>query len=157
MMALVTWLPEVKRKGAVVLRVDNIGFCYAWRNGHGQDLYIYTITKAMIDIARMAEVRVEVDHVLRRSEVGDEIVDNLSKNAVGAEEKKRLGMTEVATGSIYLANWLKDPSLRWDLGRRIVEDLGHEQIVPERNYKKDMRIVREEMGWKLVSNKWVKK
>ena len=28
-MALVTWLPEVKRKGAVVLRVDNIGFCYA--------------------------------------------------------------------------------------------------------------------------------
>ena len=106
----------------------------------------------MMDIARMAEVRVEVDHVLRRSEVGD-----LSKNAVGAEEKKRLGMTEVATGSIYLANWLKDPSLRWDLGRRIVEDLGHEQIVPERNYKKDMRIVREEMGWKLVSNKWVKK
>ena len=111
MMALVTWLPEVKRKGAVVLRVDNNGFCYAWRNGHGQDLYIYTITKAMIDIARMAEVRVEVDHVLRRSEVGD-----LSKNAVGAEEKKRLGMTEVATGSIYLTNLLKDPSLRWDLG-----------------------------------------
>ena len=113
-MALVTWLPEVKRKGAVVLRVDNIGFCCPWRNGHGQDLYIYTITKAMIDIARMKEVRVEVDHVLRRSEVGD-----LSKNAVGAEEKKRLGMTEVATGSIYLTNWLKDPSLRWDLGRRM--------------------------------------
>ena len=45
----------------------------------------------MIDIARMAEVRVEVDHFLRRSEVGDEIVDNLSKNAVGAEEKKEVG------------------------------------------------------------------
>ena len=45
-------------------------------------------------------------------------------------------MTEVAPGSIYLMNWLKYPSLRWDLGRRIVEDLGHEQIVPERNYKK---------------------
>ena len=25
-MALVTWLPEVKRKGAIVLIVDNIGF-----------------------------------------------------------------------------------------------------------------------------------
>ena len=91
MMALVTWLPEVKRKGAVVLRVDNIGFCYAWRNGHSQDLYIYTITKAMIDIARMAEVRVEVDHVLRRSEVGDEIVDNLSRMQLGQRRRRGWG------------------------------------------------------------------
>ena len=91
MMALVTWLPEVKRKGAVVLRVDNIGFCCPWRIGHGQDLYIYTITKAMMDIARMAEVRVEVDHVLRRSEVGDEIVDNLSRMQLGQRRRRGWG------------------------------------------------------------------
>ena len=157
LMALVTWLPEVKRRGAVVLRVDNIGFCYAWRNGHSKDLYIYNIVKAMIDIARMAEVRVEVEHVLRRSEVGDEIVDNLSKDAVGEEEKRRLGLIEVAPGSLYLVNWLEDPVLRWDLGRRIVVDLGHEEIIPERNYKKDMWILGKELGWKLVNNKWVKK
>ena len=58
-MALVTWLSEVKRRGAVVLRVDNIGFCYAWRNGLSKDLYIYNITKAVLDIARMVEVRLE--------------------------------------------------------------------------------------------------
>ena len=46
------------------LRVDNIGFCYAWRKGHSRDLYIYTLTKAIRDIARMTEIQVEVTHVL---------------------------------------------------------------------------------------------
>ena len=39
--------------------MDNIGFCYAWRNGLSKDLYIYNITKAVLDIARMVEVRLE--------------------------------------------------------------------------------------------------
>ena len=88
-MAFVTWLPEVRMRGAVELRDANIGFCYAWRNGHSRDLYIYTLTKAISEIAGMTEVHVEVTHVLRRTDVGNKIVDNLSKNMMGQEDSRK--------------------------------------------------------------------
>ena len=52
---------------------------------------------------------------------------------------------------------VEGPIAEVGFGRRIVEDLGHEEIIPERNYKKDMWILGKELGWKIVKNKWVKK
>ena len=72
-MAFVTWLPEVRMRGAVELRDTNIGFCYAGRDGHSRDRYIYTLTKAISEIAGMTEVHVEVTHVLRRTDVGTKL------------------------------------------------------------------------------------
>ena len=80
--ALVCWLPAVKRRGSAVLRLDNIGFCYAWRKQHSRDLYSYTLTKAMCDIDHMRGIRIEVCHVPWRSAVGDQVVDHRSKNEV---------------------------------------------------------------------------
>ena len=147
LMAFVTWLPEIKRRGSVMLRVDNIGFCYAWMKGHSKDLYIYTLTKAMRDIARMAEVQVEVCHVLRRSEIGDEVVDSLSKNEMGESERKVLGVTEKCPGSNLLLRWIRQPVVLGDMGRGIVMELNQGNIVPGRDYGKDMRNLRVRLGW----------
>ena len=145
--ALVCWLPVVKRRGSVVLRVDNIGFCYAWRKQHSRDLYIYTLTKAMRDIEQMLEVRIEVCHVPRRSTVGDQIVDHLSKNEVEkVEELVGKGGRIVATSTL-LDNWIRRPFVAWDLGRRILEGLKYESLGEWRNYVADLRRVRIEMGW----------
>ena len=147
LMALVTWLPEVKKRGAVELRVDNIGFCYAWRKGHSRDLYIYTLTKAMKDIARMIEVHIEVTHVLRRSDVGDEIVDNLSKNELGKEEMQDRGLIERPPGSCLLQNWIRQPSVLGAMGRGLVIEQNRVQLLPGRDYIKDMRGLRAKLSW----------
>ena len=147
MMALVTWMPEVKKRGAVELRVDNIGFCYAWKKGHSRDLYIYTLTKAMRDIARMTEIQIEVTHVLRRSVVGDEIVDSLSKNELGKEEMQDRGLIERPPGSHMLLNWIRQPSVLWALGRGLVKEQNSSQLLPGRDYSNDMRSLRAKLGW----------
>ena len=147
LMAFVTWLPEVKRRGAVELRVDNIGFCYAWRKGHSRDLYIYTLTKAIRDIARMTEIQVEVTHVLRRTDVGDEIVDNLSKNMLGKEEMQVRGLVERPPGSSLLQKWIRQPSVLGAMGRGLVVEQNTNQLIPGRDFSKDMRGLRARLGW----------
>ena len=147
LMAFVTWLPEVKRRGAVELRVDNIGFCYAWRKGHSRDLYIYTLTKAIRDIAKMTEIQVEVTHVLRRTDVGDEIVDNLSKNMLGKEEMRARGLVERPPGSSLLQKWIRQPSVLGAMGRGLVVEQNTNQLIPGRDFSKDMRGLRARLGW----------
>ena len=147
LMAFVTWLPEVKRRGAVELRVDNIGFCYAWRKGHSRDLYIYTLTKAIRDIAKMTEIQVEVTHVLRRTDVGDEIVDNLSKNMLGKEEMQVRGLVERPPGSSLLQKWIRQPSVLGAMGRGLVVEQNSGQLIPGRDFSKDMRGLRARLGW----------
>ena len=147
LMAFVTWLPEVKKRGAVELRVDNIGFCYAWRKGHSRDLYIYTLTKAIRDIALMTEIQVEVTHVLRRTDVGDEIVDNLSKNMLGKEEMQDRGLIERPPGSSLLQKWIRQPSVLGAMGRGLVLEHNADQLIPGRDYSKDMRGLRARLGW----------
>ena len=54
-----------------------------------------------------------------------------------------LGITEVSPGGKYLMEWMNTPTLMGDLGRRIVEELGHDQIVPVSGNKKRTRSMLE--------------
>ena len=127
--------------------MDNIGFCYAWRKGHSRDLYIYTLTKAIRDIAKMTEIQVEVTHVLRRTDVGDEIVDNLSKNMLGKEEMQDRGLIERPPGSNLLQKWIRQPSVLGAMGRGLVVEQNSGQLIPGRDFSKDMRGLRARLGW----------
>ena len=145
--ALICWLPAVKRRGSAVIRVDNIGFCYAWRKQHSRDLYIYTLTKAMRDIEQMLEIKIEVYHVPRRSAVGDQIVDHLSKNEVEKVEELVGKEGRIVATSTLLDNWIRRPFVAWDLGKRILEGLKYERLGAWRDYVADLKGVRMEMGW----------
>ena len=101
----------------------------------------------MRDIEQMLEIKIEVCHVPRRSTVGDQIVDHLSKNEVEkVEELVGKGGRIVAT-SMLLDNWIRRPFVAWDLGKRILEGLKYERLGAWRDYVADLRRVRVEMGW----------
>ena len=96
---LVTWLSEAKRRGSVILCVDNTGFCYAYKKGHSRVLFVYTVVKAMRYVAECLELNLHVEHVMRRTDEGDMIVNHLSKNEVEKAMDLCPEMVEVPVGS----------------------------------------------------------
>ena len=82
----------------------------------------------------MTEIQVEVTHVLRRTDVGDEIVDNLSKNMLGKEEMQDRGLIERPPGSSLLQKWIRQPSVLGAMGRGLVLEHNADQLIPGRDY-----------------------
>ena len=146
-MAMMNWLPEIRRRGSVIMRVDNIGFCYAFRKGHSRDLYIYTLVKAIAYIAQQLEIRVHIVHVPRRTCLGDEIVDHLSKGESSDVMKLRPGAKCTTIRCEYLLKWIRQPKVSWDLGRQILLSLDDWKGLVGLDYKVHMREISLKMEW----------
>ena len=146
-MAMMNWLPEIRRRGSVILRVDNIGFCYAFRKGHSRDLFIYTLVKAIVYISQQLEFRVHIVHVPRRTSVGDEIVDHLSKGEIVEVMKLRPGARSTDIKCQYLLNWIRQPKVLWDMGRQIMLSLDDWKEFVGLDYKVNMRAISLKMKW----------
>ena len=58
-----------------------------------------------------------------------------------------LGVTEKCPGSNLLLRWIRQPVVLRDMGRGIVVELNQRNIVPGRDYGKDMRSLRVRLGW----------
>ena len=152
-MTLMTWLPEARRRGSVTLRVDNTGFCYAYKKGHSRDLYVYTLVKALRYVAESLELNLHVLHVMRRTDDGDMIVDHLSKNEVEKAKDLCSAMIEVPVGSKYLEKWIRQPAVLWDLGRRMLIDGGRWSSLVDRDYMKEMREFAGKFQWRKEEKK----
>ena len=61
------------------MQVDNLGFVYATESGCSTDEIIYTLSKCLKDVADGLGIQVAVFHTGRRTSVGDQIADDLSK------------------------------------------------------------------------------
>ena len=147
-LGLLAWLPEVKRRGSVVLRIDNLGFVYAFKKGHSKDLHIYTLVKAMKYVADQLEFVMHVVHVSRRTSVGDMIVDHLSKGEKSKVVELAPGVVEVGSWSRCLLNWIKHPRVSWDLGRQILMESDLWKKRAGRDFRNDMRRVSQVLEWK---------
>ena len=146
-MAMMNWLPEIRRRGSVVLRVDNIGFCYAFRKGHSRDLYIYTLVKAMAYISQQLEFQVHVVHVPRRTQLGDEIVDHLSKGEINEVERLRPEARSTRIKCGHLFKWIERPGVSWDLGREILLSMEDWKGFVGLDYKAKMSEISLRMEW----------
>ena len=129
-------------------RVDNAGFVYAYKKGHSIDVFVYTIVKAMRYVAECLELNLRVEHVMRRTDDGDMIVDHLSKNEVEKAMDLCPYMKEVPVGSRYLEVWIRQPATLWDLGRRMLLDGGRWSSYVDRDYMKDMKAFARKFAWK---------
>ena len=146
-MAMLNWLPVIRSRGSLVLRVDNIGFCYAFRKGHSRDLYIYTLVKAMAYIAQQLEFRVHVVHVPRRTQLGDELVDHLSKGEFNEVERLRPEARSTTIKCGYLLKWIDRPGVSWNLGSDILLGLEDWKGFAGLDYKVNMSEISSKMEW----------
>ena len=152
-LGLLTWLPQVVRRGSVMLRVDNTGFVYAFQKGHSRDPYVYTLVKAMRYVAEQLEFRIHVVHVSRRTSEGDQIVDHLSKGEGGKVVDLVPGAVEVKIWSKCFLNWIKHPVVLWDLGRQLLLESEVWKKRAGRDFKGDMRSVSQLLKWKKEGGK----
>ena len=124
MLAFVLWAPQAQEAGGAAMQVDNLGFVYATESGCSTDEIIYTLSKCLKDVADGLGIQVAVFHTGRRTSVGDQIADDLSKGKLENLEDLMGDSLDIGLGlSRELLNWLRFPRVDMDLGRRVLVEL----------------------------------
>ena len=101
------------------INCDNIGFYWAYRNGTSRDEMVWTISKALNDLADGLGIVIQVFYQRRRTDLGDQIVDHLSKGEM--TQVKALwpeGVEWSGKESKVLTKWIEQPRVMVDLGRK---------------------------------------
>ena len=81
-LAVPLWAAEIQEAGGAALMIDNLGFVYASTSGCSADEIIWTLSKALADLAEGLGVPIKVFHTSRRTSFGDKVADDLSKGKV---------------------------------------------------------------------------
>ena len=112
---------EISANGSVLLWVDNIGAVWASVNQSSRSLLVYTVVKAILDLADGMGVRVKLCHTGRRTGVGEKVADHLSKGEVelakdlaGLKEDRRVNLSR------ELGRRFSNLKPELDLGRRCI-------------------------------------
>ena len=114
---------EVQRKGSVVLMVDNIGAVWASVKESSRSKLVYTVIKAILDVADGLGVRVKMVHTGRRSDVGEAIADHLSKGEVMKARMEWGLVGNQVTVSKALNYWMTQVNVDVFLARSLLQDL----------------------------------
>ena len=109
-LAVPLWAAEIQEAGGAALMIDNLGFCYASSSGCSADEIIWTLSKALADLAEGLGVPIKVFHTSRRTSLGDKVADDLSKDKVLDVMQALPGSRDVTTrASRVMLSWLKSP------------------------------------------------
>ena len=118
-------IPEQLRGRHIVLGVDNVSVVFAWENGSvSGDMYASALVRALNITAAFLKCRIFVRHIPRLSTLSSYMADNLTRQSTATAEV----WSAVVGASVYeppavLWDWLRNPSVDWDLGIRIVNYL----------------------------------
>ena len=124
------WARQGQEQGGMSINCDNIGFYWAYRNGTSRDELVYTIAKALNDLADGLGIVIQVFYQRRRTDLGDQIVDHLSKGEMPQVEALwPEGVEWSGKTSKVLNNWIEQPRVMIALGRRLLRELSDELIV----------------------------
>ena len=139
--AAFTWAMQGQEQGGMCMNCDNIGFTWAFYNGNSKDELVYTLAKALSDMADGLGIVIQVFYQRRRSELGDQAADHLSKG-----EWKKVeaiwpeGVQWTGRPSRVLATWIERPRFILDLGRKLLLELSERLAVQVgRDYRSDMK------------------
>ena len=118
------WAKDIQQAGGAALMCDNIGFMWAHRNGCSSDEYIWTLAKCLADLSLGLGVQIKVFHTRRRTSVGDELADDLSKGKLDMVEELMPGGIDISYRvSKVLLDWIKNPFVKMELGRKVLLEL----------------------------------
>ena len=112
------------RNNALLVHVDNIGAVYAFKKRNCRDKLSYTVAKGIANLAQCLNCSVHLRHVPRRSCLGADLADDLSKGNF-ATSLAALGPDSVFCKQVpqSLSAWLEQPVQSRTLGHNIAADL----------------------------------
>ena len=124
LLAVPLWAAEIQEAGGAALMIDNIGFCYASSSGCSEDEILWTLSKALADLAEGLGVPIRVFHTARRTSLGDKVADDLSKGKIPDVMQALPGSKDVSCwASRVLLSWLATPKVDMELGRAVLLEL----------------------------------
>ena len=101
-----------------------MGFMWAYKNGSSSEELVWTLAKCLSSISQGLGVPVKVFHTRRRTDLGDKLADNLSKNKLESIKHAMPGSSDRSHEvSRVLIEWLRNPSVRMELGRDVLMEL----------------------------------
>ena len=118
------WVKEIQQAGGAALMCDNIGFMWAYKNGNSRDEYIWTLSKCLESLSEGLGVPIKVFHTRRRTQLGDMVADDLSKNKLDEVQAALPEGKDISCKvSRVLLDWLTKPRVSMELGREILREL----------------------------------
>ena len=118
------WAKDIQRARGAALMCDNIGFMYAHRSGSSTNEYIWTLIKCLADLSEGLGVTIKVFHTSRRTSVGDQLADDLSKGVVDSAATLLPDSVNVSDKvSKVLLHWISDPYIKMELGRSVLLEI----------------------------------
>ena len=118
------WAKEIQQAGGAALMCDNIGFMWAYKNGNSRDEYIWTLSKCLESLSEGLGVPIKVFHTRRRTQLGDMVADDLSKNKLDEVQAALPEGKDISCKvSRVLLDWLTKPRVSMELGREILREL----------------------------------
>ena len=123
-LAVPLWAERIQAAGGAALMCDNMGFMWAYKNGSSSEELVWTLAKCLSSISQGLGVPVKVFHTRRRTYLGDELADDLSKNKL--ESIKHVMPVDSDRShevSRVLMKWLENPRVRMELGRDVLMEL----------------------------------
>ena len=123
--AAYTWALQGQEQGGMCLNCDNLGFTWAFYNGNSRDELVYTLAKALNDLAYGLGIVIQVYYQTRRTGLGDQVADHLSKGEwKQVETIWPQGVQWEGKTSRVLATWIEKPKVMLDFGRRLLLQIG---------------------------------
>ena len=120
-MSIPVWAAKIQRAGGAAILVDNIGFMWATHNGFSRDEHVWTLVNCLDSLARGLGVRIKVFHTRRRTNLGDQIADDLSKGVLSSLNDSLPGHIDLSsTASKTLLKWIERPMVKFELGRDVL-------------------------------------
>jgi len=118
-------VPEWVRNRNVILGVDNISVYFAWENKSCKgDLHASVLIRAIHIVSSFLSCRIFVEHVPRCSSNISNLADSLTRaSTCTASVLESLGVVRSEPAPASLWSWLEDPSIDWNLGFKLVDEL----------------------------------
>ena len=124
LLAVPLWAAEIQEAGGAARMIDNLGFVYASTSGCSADEIIWTLSKALADLAEGLGVPIKVFHTSRRTSFGDKVADDLSKGKVDDVMQAMPESKDVSDrASKVLLSWLQAPAVSMELGRSVLVEM----------------------------------
>ena len=83
--------------------------------------HVWTLVNCLDSLARGLGVNIKVFHTRRRTTLGDQIADDLSKGVVSNLNDSLPGHSDVSyTASRVLLKWIERPIVKFELGRDVL-------------------------------------
>ena len=120
--ALVGTIIAMRNYPSVPIRIreDNMGIVHVYRKGSSSNPWVWTVGKAIFDLAKTRRTKVKFHKVGRRTSVADQVADHLSKGEWSKASSRVILRDRMEILPEVFWRWLEkptvDPGLGWKIG-----------------------------------------